>query len=98
MMVQLPLANPIYGGVLRPMVNSMMQNTPFVAPRPQGFGMVPTSIINTPQGQIIPPSDVDSGIYSSMSSLSLEEVEQFKAEKFDYQAIPIEPPPKELCF
>lgn len=100
MMVQVPMAN-VFGGVVRPLVNPMIQSTPFGSPfgmsRPQDFGMVTSTPMTGPSGSIIPP-DVDSGIYSSLSSLSLEEVEQYKAEKFEFQRIPVEPPPKELCF
>lgn len=38
-----------------------------------------------------------SKIYSKMSDLTEEEIEQFKAQTFTYQNVPLKPPPKELC-
>jgi len=40
---------------------------------------------------------LDSSIYSLLQALSTEELEAFKAPRFELGKIPERPPPKELC-
>ncbi|KAG8241971.1 nucleoporin NUP42-like [Homalodisca vitripennis] len=58
-----------------------------------------TSVFGGNQGQQLwsNSTPVDSSAYTPLEEVSERELEAFKAEKFVFGAIPIRPPPKDLC-
>jgi hypothetical protein len=43
-------------------------------------------------------ADVDDSCYTKVDELSAEDMQEFKAEAFSLDKIPLVPPPRELCF
>ncbi|XP_053200976.1 GATA zinc finger domain-containing protein 10-like isoform X2 [Panonychus citri] len=102
-MLTVPVQTPYYG-VTMPMpmaANQLAPMFPSMLPTNNGDPKMITSYLpqqQSTQGKIsMNLSDDDSGIYSIMSSLTPEELNQYKADKFTFPHIPINPPPKELC-
>ncbi|XP_015794904.1 uncharacterized protein LOC107371367 [Tetranychus urticae] len=102
-MLTVPVQAPYYGvtmpmpmahNPLAPMFSSMLPSNTADPKMMSSY----LSQQQTTQGKIsMNLSDDDSGIYSVMSSLAPEELSQYKADKFTFPHIPINPPPKELC-